>query len=254
MEFLLKAKQTRYGMMLFLPEDSYIGRSLDLYGEFSKEEHDFFDFIYRGGAAVDVGANIGAHSVALAATFAHVFAFEPQEVIYRLLVANLAKWHNVTTYNAAVGKSEGLIDFPVIDYTKAGNFGAVSCNNVPNTATVKLQQRRLDGIDALRQEAQIDLIKVDVEGMELDVLDGAQGLIDKHRPVLYVENDQIQKTKALVNFIYNLEYRAYWHCTFLYNPKNFAGNQANVFPATASFNLICLPNDRKYFALTNFHE
>src|SRR5713226_7284487 len=104
MEVILKAKETRHGMMLYMPRDQYVGQSIDLYGEFSREEQDFFDFVYRGGSAIDVGANIGAHAIALAKKFGHLYAFEPQGFLYQLLVANLARYPNVTIYNAVVGE------------------------------------------------------------------------------------------------------------------------------------------------------
>jgi FkbM family methyltransferase len=254
MEVQLKAKETRHGMMLYMPKDQYVGQSIELYGEFSREEQNFFNFVYRGGSAIDVGANIGAHAVALVGKYGHVYAFEPQSFLYQLLAANLARFQNVTTYNAAVGEFEGLLDFPAVDYSQAGNFGAIAYSMNKDLITAKIQQRTLDGIEALQKEDQIDLIKVDVEGMERNVLEGAQRLISDHRPVLYVENDKKDKMKDLVTFIYNLDYRAYWHITFLYNSDNFFGNNNNVFPNTASYNLICLPNDRNYFELRNSIE
>src|SRR5260370_4960868 len=137
MEVVLKAKETRHGMVLYMPKDQYVGQSIELYGEFSKEVEYFVNFVYRGGCVIDVGANIGAHAVALAGKFGHVYAFEPQGFLYQLLVANLARHHNVTTYNAAVGEFEGLLDFPVADYSQAGNFGAIAYTTNAEVATVK---------------------------------------------------------------------------------------------------------------------
>ena len=60
----LRVKACRYGVMMYLPNDQYIGKSLDLYGEFSEDEIAIFRQIVRPGATViDVGANIGCHTV-----------------------------------------------------------------------------------------------------------------------------------------------------------------------------------------------
>jgi len=246
MEIKLKLKPTNNGLMVFVPHDIYIGRSLDLYGEFSVGEQEFFKFISRGGAAVDVGANIGAHSLCMARCFSHVYSFEPQEVLFRLLKANLAQFSNTTCYCSLVGNDDGVVGLPILDYTAEGNnlggYGKGMLEYAKELPLIHIQQRALDKIEELNNEEKIDLIKVDVEGMEKDVLEGAQRLIHQHQPILYVENDKPEKAEALVRFIYNLNYKAFWHVTFLFNPNNFAGNKENVFGHTASFNLICIPN------------
>src|SRR3981081_993706 len=60
----LRLKRCKHGAMMFYANDEYIGRSLDLYGEFSEGEMELFDDYLRAGmTVVDVGANIGVHTV-----------------------------------------------------------------------------------------------------------------------------------------------------------------------------------------------
>ena len=60
-------KRCRYGDMVFQTNDTYVGRSFDLYGEFSEGEVVLFRQLIRPGqVVVDVGSNIGAHTVPLA--------------------------------------------------------------------------------------------------------------------------------------------------------------------------------------------
>jgi hypothetical protein len=87
------------------------------------------------------------------------------------------------------------------------------------------------------------LIKVDVEGMELDVLAGAQATLARCRPILYVENDRAEKAEALVAQLQEYGYRMWWHTPPLYNPANFLANPHNVFGNIASFNMLCLPRE-----------
>ena len=80
--------------MIYNSHDRFIGRSLDLYGEFSEGEAVLFQKILRPGMfVVEVGANLGAHTVVLAQAVAPgggVLAFEPQRLIFQTLCANLA--------------------------------------------------------------------------------------------------------------------------------------------------------------------
>ena len=80
--------------MLYNPRDMYIGRSLDLYGEFSEGEVEVFAQILReGDLALDLGANIGCHTVFMAKKVGDkgvVIAVEPQRLIFQLLSANVA--------------------------------------------------------------------------------------------------------------------------------------------------------------------
>ena len=90
----LRIKRCRYGLMLFSARDTYIGRSFDLYGEFAEDEVAVFrQLVHPGQSVFDIGANIGAHTIALAAIvgpLGHVTAFEPQRVIFQILNANVA--------------------------------------------------------------------------------------------------------------------------------------------------------------------
>lgn len=107
-----------------------------------------------------------------------------------------------------------------------------------------MPSRRLLSIDSLGLHA-CHLIKADVEGMEAAVLRGARRTIGQHRPVLYLENDRPAGHRELVATILALGYRIWWHTPLLFNPQNFAGNPQDVFPGVASFNLICLPQERR---------
>src|SRR5260221_9578932 len=107
-------KQCRHGPMLYLPRDQFVGRSLDLYGEFSELEARVFDQILAPGAAViEVGANIGAPTVDLAKRVGadgEVLAFVPQAAVFSLLYANLAvneQFHGGRS-RAGVGPPDGL--------------------------------------------------------------------------------------------------------------------------------------------------
>lgn len=235
-----RVKPCRYGAMAFNVHDRYVGRSLDLYGEFSEGEVEMFRHLVRPGDVVlDVGANVGAHTLFLARRVGpggRVVAFEPQRVVFQTLCANVAlnSVTNVWCHPAAAGAVAGEVAVPPVDYARPGNFGGVS---VGGAAGERVPVVALDGLDLPRCR----LIKVDVEGAEEGVLRGAAGLIARDRPVLYVENDRRERSAGLVRYVAGLEYDLYWHRPPLFNPANHAGKTENVFGAVVSVNMVCVP-------------
>ncbi len=236
-------KDCRHGKMLFLKRDRYIGRSLDLYGEYSDTELQLFSQLLGPGTlAVEVGSNIGAHTVGLARMVGPrgiVLAFEPQRVIFQILCANVVmnELFNVRTFPVAVGRETGIAKVPPFDYTAQNNFGGVSLQNVADGEEVSLVT-----IDSLNLPA-LHFLKVDVEGMESDVLAGAQASIRRHRPLMYVENDRPDGSAQLIGQIADLGYDMWWHMPRLFNPANFNKVAENVFGDIVSCNLVCVPKE-----------
>ena len=235
-------KRTRYGNMLYNKHDVYIGRSIEHYGEYSYGEAQLFEVLARpGNTVVDVGANIGCHTLCLAQTVGEqgkVYAFEPQRLVFQTLCANMAmnSITNAYCYHAAAGKVAGMINIPVLDYGKENNYGGLGLEaDYPEGESVA----RLV-IDDLHLSA-CHFIKIDVEGMEIDVLEGACNTINTHTPLLYVENDRRDKSPALLDFILKAGYRVYWHMPALFNPNNYYANKNNIFSRTCSVNVIGIP-------------
>jgi len=131
----------------------------------------FKDYCQPGDVAVDVGANVGEVSIILsrrAGVRGQVFAFEPNPRIYRYLLGNLSLngCTNVTAHNLAVGAAVGPVrmsDDKVDDMNRVVDAGAIE---VPCTT-----------LDAQSFPDRIAFLKVDVEGSELRVLEGAERLL-----------------------------------------------------------------------------
>jgi FkbM family methyltransferase len=231
----------RYGVMLYNTNDTYVGRSFELYGEFSEGEVGLFrQFLHPGDTVLDIGANIGAHTVVfsrLVGPSGIIHAFEPQRLVFHTLCANVAlnSLTNVHCHHAAVAEKVGQIIVPRPDYQKENNFGGLGLGHHDVGDSVRTIP--LDDLD-LRA---CRFIKIDVEGMEKTVLKGGETMIRKFRPILYVENDRLANSDDLLQQIENLEYKMYWHLPRLYNEQNFFGNPKNVFGMVRSFNLVCIP-------------
>jgi len=234
-------RMCRHGPMVYNKNDVYIGRALEKYGESSEIEQEFFQQIVRAGhLVVEVGANIGTHTVGLSKLVGPsgvVLAFEPQRLVFQSLCANLAlnQCANVYAFNEALGAQSGEVVVPAPNPFVQNNFGGLSL--IGATSGDRVRMRTLDSL----QLGACHFLKADVEGMEIDVLRGALETIAKFRPAVYVENDRAEKSKELIELVFGIGYHAYWHLPPLFNPNNFAKDQENAFPGVVSINMLCIP-------------
>jgi FkbM family methyltransferase len=247
--FPYRLTRTRHGAMLVNCNDIYMGQSLLKYGECSEHEIELLlKYVERPGEVIEVGANMGVHTVPLAKQLARrgrsMMVFEPQRVVFQQLCANLALngLMNVRAFHAACGKEGGEVSFPAPDYRRQGNFGRVAMS-APQEQPGETVTVPCYALDELVPEARVALIKIDVEGFELRVLEGARGILARSRPVLYVENDRVALSQELIEWLFAQDYRLWWHITRAYNPNNFLGDAENIYGQTAFFNMICLHGD-----------
>ncbi len=151
-------------------------------------------YIKRDSNVIDVGANIGVWSVEMARIMnGNVYSFEPQRLIFQQLCANifLNGLKNVYTYNFALSNKKGRCKMSCPD---KHNLGATALkseedeirNRYMNTDVNYTEEVKLKILDDLDIE-NVSFMKIDVEGHELYVLQGAQNLIAKCKPVILFE-------------------------------------------------------------------
>lgn len=236
--------QTRSGPMLALKADFYITRSLEVYGEYCPAEWQMLRQIIRPGmSVVEIGANMGAHSVDMARACAPgaFYAFEPQPRVFQVLCANLAlnDIGNAFAYPEACGETESEAVVPILDYSKPGNFGGMELRQA-DSAGIKVRVRSLDSLEL----GSCGLLKIDVEGFEPKVLRGARRTIERCRPVIYIENDRSAQQQEIISLISEMKYRLYWHTPGLFSRENFNGIQEDIFGRVVSVNMLCIPDER----------
>jgi len=153
-----------------------------------------------GVVALDCGANIGVFTVEWAKAmtgWGQVLAIEAQERIFYALAGNVAinNCFNASVVHAAVGEAVGMMRIPVPDYRRPGTFGSLELQGSPDAESIGQpidysEERgaavRVLTIDSLNLP-RLDLLKIDVERMEMQVLSGARQTIARHHPVLIVE-------------------------------------------------------------------
>lgn len=241
--------ESRFGKLIVNRNDIYIGQAVIRYGEYSQHEFALFEFLCGAGdVVVEVGANIGAHTLGLARHVGpggRVVAIEPQPVIFQTLCGNMAinSITNVDCLNLALSDAPGHVTVPIVDYGGQGNFGGISVHFAPDVASKvpghKIEARRLDDVF---DYPRLKLLKVDVEGMEAAVLRGAEETIAKHRPILYVENDRIENSKALIELLFSYDYSLWWHMPPLFNEHNVNGVAENDYGKIVSINMLGVHN------------
>jgi FkbM family methyltransferase len=239
----LDQQPCRYGPLRFFRHDRFIGRSLALYGEWGQFEIDWLTTMLRpGDTVVDAGANVGSHTLPFAQAVGptgRVHAFEPQASVAEVLQANMASngAAQVVVHQAALGAASGRIVVPRLASDRPINLGGLTLGGFGPGEGDDVALTTLDEL-ALPD---CRLIKIDVEGMEGEVLAGGVGTLARCRPILYVENDRPDKMVALQAAIAGHGYRMWWHVATFYNAGNFRGARKNVFPDLFGLNLLCLP-------------
>lgn len=129
--------------------------------------------------ALDVGANIGNHTLYFSKRFHRVVAFEPNPEVFRVLQINVENRTNVEAVNIGLSDRAGVAKLSV----PALNRGAGQLSDAGNVAI------QLSTLDQLEQtDARIGLLKIDVEGHENNVLLGGESTIRQQKPIVVFES------------------------------------------------------------------
>lgn len=238
----VRTTDTPYGRIAYFKHDEWHGRSLAKYGEWSESEVALWRQLgLEGSRVIDVGAHIGAHTLALrniVGPLGQVDAYEPQPKVADLLRRNVAAFENVRVHEVALGDGfNSVMMFNEPDYRKPGNFGGVELFTFSATMGQAVICRKLDELGSYK----VRFVKIDVEGMEREVLMGMDETIRRDRPILYVEADRPKKAGALLTHLWSRGYNTRWHIAPIFNPRNFRREKKNVFGDTCSVNLLALP-------------
>lgn len=166
----------------------------------------------RKGVFVDVGANIGNHTVFFAKYMAsRVVAIEPHPHNFEILNSVIMKngLTNVQTIKTAVGCEKGTatLSLPEGFENNAGSY-AISPGS-PGQDSVEVTVDSLDTIlsQHIEDQQEITLIKIDVEGYEEQVLKGARYILENHRPHLVVEIHSAEQHETIEKQLASMGYR-----------------------------------------------
>ncbi len=164
-----------------------IGQGINLYGYWEHEElmalaQWMQDQHIGGGVMLDVGANIGNHSVFLAKHFDTVHAIEPSPRTFNVLSMNASLASNIKCHQFAASNSNGLVTFR----QETVNVGYSRIVDAPlSESTIQVKCWKLD--EYFKESNDISLVKIDVEGHEAQAIKGMERILHRCSPVVVFE-------------------------------------------------------------------
>lgn len=215
---LNKAKIFEKYTFYYLPNDRYVGQRIAL----EKYEPYETDLILRqvqdGDVIVDVGSNIGYYTILLAdkvGKSGKVYAFEPDSVNFEILEKNIKanKLENVVVVKAAVGSREGKLKL----FKSKENYGD---HKLYGNEKVKEEVKIVKLDDFIK--GKVDLIKIDTQGWEPEVVNGAKKIIEKDKPIIFMEYSPTSYKLAkldgekMMKFLKKIYKKFFWIDEWLY--------------------------------------
>lgn len=151
------------------------------------------DLVPRGRVALDVGANMGVYTYALARLARQVHAIEPQAACCRSIEAWAQGAGNVEVHNVGAGAAEG--GFTLYVPLRDGRPVGTRASFIPVEGDHREIRVRVLPLDRLGVH-DVGFVKIDAEGFERDVLEGAREMLLRDRPVLLIEIDPAGRSPA----------------------------------------------------------
>jgi FkbM family methyltransferase len=173
----LPETDTHFDNMISVGKDAVAGK-----GTYQlKKYHAALQFVENKGFAVDVGAHVGLWSRVMSYDFIEVAAFEPLTAHRDCFNKNLINRHNVTLYPFAVSDTAHRVQIGMPE----DNTG--HAHVVGKGERLSGEQCEAIRLDSMRFDRRVDFLKIDVEGWELPVIQGAETMIRRDRPTIIIE-------------------------------------------------------------------
>lgn len=156
--------------------------------------------------AIDVGANVGLHSLRFSQKFKNVISFEPSIINFECLTENTKNYNNIKTFNSALGREQGQLELRLP--SNSNNYGAFSFKDFAKSKE-ELIKEVVPVVELDQFMLAPSFIKIDTQGYEVEVIEGGIETIKKHRPVILAEADRKQ-IQELHNILSPIGYKLTW--------------------------------------------
>ena len=198
-----------------------ISKEINLDGIYEKEEISIISkIINKKSNVVDIGANIGNHSLAFSKIAKKVYSFEAHPKTFQILKFNCMNDQKVKLFNIGVSNKKGNLFFK---NTKSYNVGG---RNLNYSGSIKSHINKLDNL--INPKEKIDLIKIDIEGHEYQALRGMSKILSNNKSFLVIEfcENSISIRRRIINFLIS---QGYLNAYLFVNNKNiFKKNYLNL--------------------------
>ena len=195
-----------YNQNLAMFFNDNVSNELIIEGVYENEELDLISKVIDKEIFIDIGAHIGNHTLYFKNSFKKIYSFEPHPKIYKLLKFNTEDSLNIKSFNFGLSnkKKKNYLPFETTfniggeDYKKNHQIGA------------EVFFERFD--DLYNFEKEISLIKIDVEGNELDVLKSMKKNLKNNSPILFLEFNMqnFNDNNEIIIFLRDLGYKRYY--------------------------------------------
>lgn len=173
-----------------------------LYQQYTIDEA--YKHVKKFECAVDVGGNIGLHSIRFAQKFKKVITFEPVTNNFECLQKNSELFENIELIKKGLGSNKLIHDIVIPAYSD--NCGLYSLSDFKNyNGDVISETIEVDLLDSFKTSP--NLLKIDVQGYDLEVLQGGLLTIKTFRPVIIVEVETFELQEAINKLMKNVEYK-----------------------------------------------
>lgn len=184
-----------------------LSTEISIFGMYEKEQlHKIMEVIgdKKNRCCIDVGANIGNHSIFFSKFFKKIFCFEAHPKIFKVLKLNTCNLSNIKIYNIGLSSKKKELYFPDIQTQNMAG------HSLKNTGDIKVKINKLDNIINLKNK--IDFVKIDTEGHEYQVLMGMKVLLKANNPIIMLEFDarQFKKNHKIIKLLRNLNYEHFY--------------------------------------------
>lgn len=205
---------TRRGINFNLDLSNLVEYVIYWYGCVDENQDQLFADLKENGVVIDVGVNIGGTLLQFAKRIpcGQIIGFEPDSINYEKASENISlnSFKNIKLFKNAVGDKEGFAELYRIDSNNPGMNRIL--NGRHNFPYEKVKIITLDDFAIKNKLERVDAIKIDTEGFEINVLRGAEQILRKFKPVLFVEvDDKVLKERGyspsiLVGYLQGLGY------------------------------------------------
>ena len=181
-------------------------------------------FIKPGTDSIDVGVYRGVYSYEMSKYSKKVHSFEPNPLIFKYINKNLKKIsNNIDLYNFALSNENKVSNLRIPIRNKKINkenyeehylMGRATVHELNNFQDYEKFEITLKKIDDFNFDNEISFMKIDVEGHEMEVIEGGKLFIKKNKPVLLVEIEERHSKKNIhhsIDYINGLGYNSYFY-------------------------------------------
>ena len=209
-----KSRHSKKEFSVYLGHDD-VSLFISIFGSYESEVLDVLKKLInkkcKNKTFLDIGAHIGNYSILLEPYFKNVISFEPNPDTFRVLDFNCFNQTKITCHRLALSHIKGWCDFKQIELNAGKSHLNVPQKNSTKELLIKVECNTLDNL--LPELGEVGLIKIDVEGHEKSILEGAKVFVQTNKPIIIMEllSEQItNKQSDCVNLLIDLGYTKFF--------------------------------------------